>query len=210
MSALAAFDSDDDERDDTYDADDVGGTVDASANQEADSAADANEEALFRAFQTDPKVFDRDAATRRGAPRNKLRTDTGMADETIEGWALMLTRNPQQMRRLEAKYAFSGQQKQLERTAWRDSPAGSGTEDSDRDGGGSGAGTFRGRGAAGGGRGRGGGGRGRGRGGNVAGTTGDKGTESARKHKEANKGSKANHNRRDARAKKMARGGMAP
>ena len=209
MSALAAFDSDDDERDDTYDADDVGGTVDASANQEADSAVDANEEALFRAFQANPKVFDRDAATRRGAPRNKLRTDTGMADETIEGWALMLTRNPQQMRRLEAKYAFSGQQRQLERTAWRDSPAGSGTEDSDRDGG-SGAGASRGRGG-GGGRGRGGGGRGRGgRGGNVAGPTGDKGTDSARKNKEANKSSRANHNRRDARAKKMARGGMAP
>ncbi|SCB64860.1 unnamed protein product [Fusarium graminearum] len=103
LSALAAFDSDDDERDDTYDADDVGGTVDAS-NQEADAASDNNEEALFRAYQMDSKLFDRDAATRRGGPRAKLRQETGMTDEAIEGWALILVRNPQQKRRLEAKW----------------------------------------------------------------------------------------------------------
>lgn len=199
LSALAAFDSDDDERDDTYDAADVGGTVDATTNQEADGANDANEETLFRTFQTNPKVFDRDAATRRGPQRKKLREDTGMADEALEGWALILTRNPQQVRRLEIKYAFSGQQHQIDRTSWRASPAGSGTEDSDRDGGAS-----RGRGR---GRGRGGGGRGRG---NVAGPTGEKSTESARKNKEANKSSRANHNRREGRARKMARGGFGP
>lgn len=202
FSALAAFDSDDDERDDTYDADDVGGTVDAS-DQEADAASDSNEEALFRAYQMDSKLFDRDAGTRRGNPRAKLREETGMTDEAIEGWALILVRNPQQKRRLEAKYAFSGQQAQLERTSWRESPAGSGEEGSEPDGGSS-------RGGRGGGRGRGRGrGRGLGRGGNVAGPTGEKETESARKNKEANKGSRANHNRRDARAKKMARGGFA-
>jgi activating signal cointegrator complex subunit 2 len=200
LSALAAFDSDDDERDDTYDADDVGGTVDG-VNQEADTVTDVTEEALFRAYQMDDKVFGRDATTRRGAARVKLREETGMTDEAIEGWALVLARNSQQRRRLEAKYAFSGQQTQLERTSWRDSPAGSGNEESDRDG-------ATGRGGRGGrGRGR---GRGQGRGGgNVAGPTGDKATESARRNKESNKGSRANHNRRDARAKKMARGGFA-
>ena len=199
LSALAAFDSDDDERDDTYDADDVGGTVDT-MNQEADGVNDSNEEVLFRAYQADARLFARGAATRRGAARVKLREETGMADEAIEGWAVMLARTPQQKKRLEAKYAFAGQQAQLESTAWRASPAGSGTEDSDVDGGA----------GRGGGRGRGGrGGRGRGRGrGNVAGPTGDKGTESARRNKEAQKGSRANHNRRDARAKKMARGGF--
>ena len=50
-------------------------------------------------------------------------------------------------------------------------------------------------------------GRGRGRG-NVAGPTGDKDTEAARRRKEASKGSRANHNRRDQRARKMARGGF--
>ncbi|KAK8146059.1 hypothetical protein G3M48_003655 [Beauveria asiatica] len=205
LSALATFDFDDDERDDTYDADDVGGTVDASTNQEADGANDANEEALFRAFQADPRVFDRDAATRRSAARSKLREDTGMTDEAVEGWALMLTRNAGQIRRLEAKYAFSGQQRELGRTAWRDS----GAEDSDAGAAAAGRGG-RGRGGGGGGgRGRGGRGGGRGRGGgDVAGPTGDKATENARKGKEANKGSRANHNRKAGHAKKMARGGF--
>lgn len=199
LSALAAFDSDDDERDDTYDAADVGGTVDGS-NQEADGVSDGNEQVLYRAYQMDEKVFDRDATTRRGPARARLRDETGMTDETIEGWAVMLARNPQQKRRLEAKYAFSGEQAQIERTSWRAS-AGSGAEESDPDGGAS-------RGGRGGGRGRG-RGRGRGgqgRGGNVAGPTGDKDTEAARRRKEANKGSRANHNRREGRARKMARG----
>ncbi|PHH89004.1 hypothetical protein CDD83_6781 [Cordyceps sp. RAO-2017] len=52
LSALATFDSDDDERDDTYDAADVGGTVD-STNQEADGVSDGNEEILFRAYGGD-------------------------------------------------------------------------------------------------------------------------------------------------------------
>lgn len=206
LAALAAFDSDDDERDDTYDADDVGGTVDASANPEeaADGGAhDANEEALFRAFQADARVFDRDAATRRSsAARARLREDTGMPDEAIEGWALMLARNAGQMRRLEAKYAFAGQQRELGRTSWRDS----GAEDSS-DAGGAASRGGRGRGGGGGsGGGGGGGGRGRGRGGGRG--RGDKGTESARKNKEANKGSRANHNRKAGHAKKMARGGF--
>lgn len=103
------------------------------------------------------------------------------------------------MRRLEAKFtSFTGAQRELGPSAWRASPAGSGTEDSDNAND----------------RGRGGrlrgvprGGRGRGRG-NVAGPTGDKETEAARNRKEANKGSRANHNRRDQRARKMARGGF--
>ncbi|KAL7790221.1 hypothetical protein V8C43DRAFT_285666 [Trichoderma afarasin] len=201
LSALAALDPDDDERDDTYDAADVGGTVDA-GNQEADGVNDSNEELLFRAFQADLRIFARDAETRRSATRTKLRDETGMADEAIEGWAVMLQRNPTQMKRLEAKYAWSGQQSQLERTSWRASPAGSGAEESDPDGGSNRGGRG---GRARGGRGRG----GRGRGGNVAGPTGEKDTEMARKNKEAHKGARANHHRRDARAKKMARGGFA-
>lgn len=198
LSALAAFDSDDDERDDTYDAADVGGTVDT-IDQEADGAHDGNEEALFRAYQMDETLFNRDTATRRNSPaRAKLRDDTGMTDEAIEGWAVMLARNPQQKKRLEATYAFAGQQTQLQATSWRANPNGAGTEASGLDG-------RAGRGASRGGRGS----RGGGRGGNVAGPTGEKETESARRNKEAHKGSRANHNRRDGRAKKMARGGFA-
>lgn len=205
LSALAVFDADDDERDDTYDVEDVGGTVDSATpgnNPEEANAEtrDAQDEPLFKALKVSPGIFDRDAATRRGSQRIALRVETGMSDEAIEGWALMLSRDPGRMRRLEAKFSsFSGAQRELAPTAWR---ADSGTEDSDFDGGGRGRGGFRG------GRGRGGGGGGgRGRG-NVAGPTGDKATEAARRRKEANKGSSANHNRKAQNAKKMARGGF--
>lgn len=208
LSALAAFDSDDDERDDTYDAADVGGTVDA-ANTE-DQPANDNEEALWRAYQADAKSFDRDQATRRGAARSKLKVETGMTDEAIEGWAVMLGRNANQKRRLEMKYsaanAFTGQQNEIVSTSWRASAAGSGTEMSDTDGG-SGRGGRGGRARGNRGRGRG-GPAGRGGGGNVAGPSGEHDTEQARRRKEASKGTRANHNRRDQRAKKMARGGF--
>ncbi|POS76139.1 hypothetical protein DHEL01_v205468 [Diaporthe helianthi] len=205
LSALAAFDSDDDERDDTYDAADVGGTVDAATTEDP---ANDNEETLWRTYQSTPNAFERDQATRRSAARSKLKGDTGMTDEAIEGWAVMLSRNANQKRRLEMKYSaantFTGQQNELTGTAWRASPAGSGTEQSDTDGGGRGGRGGRGRG----GRGRGrGGGPGR-SGGNVAGPSGEHDTEQARRRKEASKSQRANHNRRDQRAKKMARGGF--
>lgn len=184
-SALLAFDGDDDERDDTYDADDVGGAVDA-----ADEAGrEAVEEALYRAYQRDPAVFRRGFA---GPEREGLKGDTGMADEALEGWALLLERSPQLKQRLENKYtSFSGVQEGVTSTKWR---AG------DEDEGGSGRGGRGGRGPH---RGR--GGRGRGRGG--ASGPGEESTEAARRRKEASKGSRANHSRRDQRARKMARGG---
>lgn len=211
LAALAAFDSDDDERDDTYDVEDVGGTVD-SANPEDDPnrvakvmVDNVNEETLFETFKSNPGVFGREAATRRGKERANLKQETGMTDEAIEGWGLMLSRDQRQLRRLETKFStFRGNQNQIQSTAWTPD---SGTEGEETDGRGRG-GVDRGRGGrilrAGGG---GGGGRGRGRG-NVAGPTGDRETEAARHKKEANKGSRANHNRRDQRAKKMARGGF--
>ncbi|OTA52099.1 hypothetical protein K449DRAFT_470676 [Hypoxylon sp. EC38] len=213
LSALSAFDADDDERDDTYDVADAGSVVNDGNPEDADDQKrkDASEEALFRVYQSDPKAFGRDAATRRSQTRNKLKQQTGMTDEAIEGWALMLTRTPHQMRQLEMKYsAFSGDQPALASTAWRASPAGSAAEDSEVDSGnGNSRGGSRGRGRGGrGGRGQGRGGGGRGGGGNVAGPSGDKDTENARRRKEANKGSRANHNRRDQRARKMARGGL--
>lgn len=207
LSALSAFDADDDERDDTYDAVDAGFAVEDGHAEDAEDRKqkDANEEALFRAYQTNPKVFERDAVTRKSDQRVQLKQVTGMADEAIEGWAIMLARTPRQMRELEAKYnTFSGNQPMLAPTSWRAPQAGSQAEDSD---GGSGSPSIRGSHDSGRGRGRG-RGRGGGRGGNVAGPTGEKDTENARKRKEANKGSRANHNRRDQRARKMGRGGF--
>lgn len=211
VSALAAFDADDDERDDTYDIADVGGTVDTRAGPEGDEDAkardlqDHNEEALFRAYKLNASMFGRDSATRRSQQREALKSETGMTDEAIEGWAIMTQRDTGRMKRLEAKYAtFGGEQQQIQRTSYR---AGQET-DSEAEGTSSGPEGPRGRGGAPGSRGRGRGGRGRGRGGDVAGPANDQGTEVSRLRKEANKGSRANHNRRDQRAKKMARGGM--
>jgi len=201
LSALSLFDADDDERDDTYDAVDAGMTVNDALADDADDQKrqSAIEEVLFKAYQSDQTVFERDADTRRSSGRSTLRGETGMTDEAIEGWGLMLGRDPNRLKRLELKLnTFSGSQTILESTAWR-----AGNEDSEGDGAGRGRGRGRGRGG-GGGRGRGGGG---GRGGNVAGPTGEKETEAARRRKESNKGSRANHNRRDQRARKMARGG---
>lgn len=210
LSALAAFDSDDDERDDTYDIADVGGTVDSATpgnnlEEPNTDVHDAIEEILFRSYKVTPKLFSRDAMTRRSKERMALKEQTGMTDEAIEGWSLMLSRDARQLRRLEAKFsASSGGQIDLAPTAWRASPAGSGLEESDTDSNNRGKGgrLLAGRG------GRGGRGRGRGRG-NVAGPTGDKDTEAARRRKETNKGSSANHNRKAQNAKKMAQGGFS-
>lgn len=199
LSALASFDSDDDERDDTYDVEDVGGTVDTTAAANGDEAGeDRNEEALYQAWKANASALGRDANTRRSKGRKALKDETGLTDEAIEGWGVMLARDPRRVRRLEARYGtWTGQQTQLERTAWTadDEDESERAESSARGG--------RGRGR---GRGRGGfGGRGRG---NVTGPVSDEGTQRARHRKEANKGSRANHNRREQRARKMARGGL--
>ncbi|KAK4233629.1 hypothetical protein C8A03DRAFT_38651 [Achaetomium macrosporum] len=207
LSALAAFDSDDDERDDTYDADDVGGTVDTATAEEV--LPEGTEAALFRAWTANPDVFARDNETRRGKERTRLREETGMTDEALEGWAVMLGRNAALKRRLQARYGeFTGEQAELGRTSWR-AGADEG-EEGDGEGSDGAAGTGSGQAGRGGGpgrgRGRGRGGRGRGRGGAATGPPVD--SELARRRKEANKGSRANHNRRDQRARKMARGGL--
>lgn len=209
LSALAAFDSDDDERDDTYDVEDVGGTVDSAhpdgePGPRAKVTAEENDAALFTAYKATPELFGRTFDVRRGQARAALKRETGMTDEAIEGWAIMLQRDPSRLRRLQMQSAnFDGKQTALAGTAYREAANGTDTEgetgDSDT---GNGRGGFGGRG---GGRGR---GRGRGRGGSVAGPPGDAGTVVAQRRKEANKGSRANHNRRDQRAKKMARGGF--
>lgn len=203
LSALAAFDSDDDERDDTYDVEDVGGTVDT-AHPDGEPGPvskvthEENDMALFTVFKSSPHLFARTPEVRRGQPRQALKMETGMTDEAIEGWAIMLQRDPKRLQRLEAQAgSFDGQQHEVARTSYREGGAGTETEDSD---GPANRGGYRGRG-----RGRGRGGRGRG---NVSGPSSDPKTAAAQRNKEANKSSRANHNRRDQRARKMARGGF--
>lgn len=203
LSALAAFDADDDERDDTYDVEDVGATVDTHNPEDADPASqidEKHEEMLFKAWSTRPEDFGRETAVRKGSARARMKMETGMTDEAIEGWAIMMRRNPRNLRRLQTKYTdFSGQQADIRSTRWRAEE-----EEGEEGTGGSGTSTPRGGQQ---GRGRGRGGRGRGRGSSVAGDASEKGTQQARHRKEASKGSRANHNRRDQRARKMARGG---
>ncbi|KAK0365789.1 hypothetical protein LTR94_005602 [Friedmanniomyces endolithicus] len=206
LSALAAFDADDDERDDTYDGDDVGGTIDtAHPDGEPGPAAKVtqqeNEMALFTTYRSAPELFGRTFDIRRGQARMALKAETGMTDEAIEGWAIMLQRDPRRLKKLQDQAgSFDGRQTELAGTAYRD---GTETEDSDAPGAGGRGGGHRGRGGFGRGSGR-----GRGRGGSVAGPSGEQGTAEAQRRKEASKGSRANHNRRDQRARKMARGGF--
>lgn len=221
LSALANFDSDDDERDDTYDIADVGGTVDAALTTGTTDAEGEQERrsrggggvaddkdsvdtdmTLYRIWKSSPAQFGRDSATRRSQPRTTLKRETGMTDEAIEGWALMLQRDTKKQSRLEGKLAFEAGmggsggcmtgQPNLPPTAYR-RPNAKGvvdeTEDIESDVGSSPGVTATGRGR--GGRGRGGGpNRGGGRGGG--------------------RGRGANHRRRDQHAKKMARAGALP
>ncbi|KAL9018566.1 MAG: hypothetical protein Q9185_004168 [Variospora sp. 1 TL-2023] len=204
LAALAAFDSDDDERDDTYDAEDVGGTVDTAipGSDEVDAdLRDKNEEALYRAWKMSPEVFERDAATKRGKARTALRTETGMTDEAVEGWGIMVGRDLRRLRRLEARFEmYGGQQRELGKSRYREGEATTDESDRGEGFGGRGRGGFRG-------RGRGRGGRGGGAG-SAAGPADEKVTQISRQRKDANKGSRANHNRRDQRAKKVTRAGF--
>lgn len=243
MSALAAFDSDDDERDDTYDVGDVGGTVDAvapgtDADADVDVQARRAEETdmtLFRLYKSSPAVFGRDAATRRSQPRAALKRESGLTDEAIEGWAVMLGRDPKRLGRLEHKLALAGdggrpghggagagplQQPELRPTAYRKPKANQDEEsddalDNDNDAG-AGSSQFSSRGGRGrgrGNRGHGAGGRGgrggRGRGGAGGGGGGQQQNPAlSRQRKEENKSSRANHNRRQQRGKKLAGVGL--
>ena len=205
ISALSAFDLDDDERDDTYDIADVGGTVDTTfGDSDTDTKQGKKEEVLYVAYKADPDVFSRDAKTRHGSARAALRNEVRMTDEAIEGWAIMARRDPKRLRRLERLHDMSRrvQQQALSSTAWK---ADSGAEEAE-DSGITSSEEIGGRGGRGRGRGRD-RGSGRGRGGNVGGQSIDQETQVARDRKNTGKASCANHNRRNQRAKKMARGG---
>ncbi|RDW72292.1 ASCC2 family CUE domain-containing protein [Aspergillus mulundensis] len=239
ISALAAFDSDDDERDDTYDVADVGGTVDAAGDGTAEdrkfTSTDELDLTLLRAYKSTPALFARDSSTRRSQARDALKRESGLTDEAIEGWAVMLNRDPKRLARLESKLALSAgggftpgvvgglSQPEIPSTSYRrhkgdelengsegQSSAsqvhvrGGSARGSGRGGGGGGP---RGRGRGGGGRGGGGGGGRGGGGGGGGGPSGDQNPAASRQRKEENKASRANHNRRQQRAKKVARAG---
>uniref|UniRef100_A0A093Y613 CUE domain-containing protein 3 n=1 Tax=Talaromyces marneffei PM1 TaxID=1077442 RepID=A0A093Y613_TALMA len=220
LSALANFDSDDDERDDTYDAADVGGTVDsgigtgtvdvepeqekrnragAGATRDGDNDLMDPDMTLYRLWKSNTAQFARDSTTRRSQSRTNLKRETGMTDEAIEGWAVMLQRDMKKQTRLESKLTLEAGmgcaggvaigQPELASTAYRRPNAKTITsefEDPESDAGSSA--NTRGRGSGRGGTGRGGPNRGRG----------------------GNRGRGANHRRRDQHAKKMVKAGVLP
>ncbi|OCT47881.1 CUE domain containing protein [Cladophialophora carrionii] len=210
ISALAAFDSDDDERDDTYDVADVGGTVDATLDTDdrprPERLPDQNphEETLFRAWRDNPELYARDSKTRISKIRQELKRDTGMSDEQIEGWAIMLKKDPKLQDLLDKKYAatqtFKGNQATIVSSRWKSSDTGEDSEDGEVVGRQRRMGQAEPRGNRTWGR----GGRG---GGSTAGPSGDAATQAARRRKEQGRGrGGASHNRREGRARKMGRG----
>ncbi|KAF8649623.1 hypothetical protein AX16_005712 [Volvariella volvacea WC 439] len=158
---------------------------------EGDDAKPPSVETILElAYLKDPSLFDRDAQTRRSKARTDLKAQTGWGDEQIEGWRIMLERNPRKDKIL-AKHEFRGNQNTIP------APAEPGPSRGGRGGHG--------------GRGRGnrGGGRGRGRGGGQGGASGEGGGGDARDRawKDRNKASRANHHRKRGHDKKMARMG---
>lgn len=99
----------DDEYDDTYDGiNEAPGTV--GMDDEDDSAVDkvkgskkkqpgaedpgvAFESTLIHTYVDNRDVFNRSSAVRRSKARAELRRITGMSDEQLEGWAIMLDRS---------------------------------------------------------------------------------------------------------------------
>jgi activating signal cointegrator complex subunit 2 len=209
LAALAAFETDDDEADDTYNEVDVGGSVDQSVD--TDERKGQFEEVLYAAWRGNTTIFARDSKTRISPVRQDLKRQTGMTDEQIEGWAIMLARDPAMQRRLQQKYSavntFRGNQLKVDSTSWRGSASAENsmdesddpkTDTGDENAGSAGvspSNSIR--------------GRGRGRGGmsSHSDTPSDRGRGRGR-----GRGGRANHNRREGRARKMGRGigGAAP
>jgi len=204
LASLAAIDADDDERNDTYDATDVGGTVDNTIDADRDMVGNKDWDLiLYQAYTLDKSVFGRDPNTRRSLARTRLKQETGWTDEALEGWAVMIGRDSGRLQALarRSRDSWRGEQRTLERTSWQRSEEHDGSQEEDG---------YRGESSS---RGQSGRGRGFGRGsrggvgfvaqnGNTAGPADDKTTQRARQRKEV----RGSHNRRAGRAKKMARG----
>ncbi|QRV76460.1 hypothetical protein RhiJN_04475 [Ceratobasidium sp. AG-Ba] len=183
-TAIAFFDEDDEYGGDGAMVNDGEGSSESGSDTEEGVGP---ETALELAWLEDPKVFERDATTRRSAARTGLKTQTGWSDEQIEGWKSMLDRDPHRQAKIREKHEFKGNQPSLAPTPQWDAPRG-----------GRGRGGRRGR------------GRGSGRGGRGGGEGSSTGGDSTRDraHKDKNKAQQGNHGRKQGHDKKMARGGF--
>ncbi|KAL5640746.1 hypothetical protein ACGC1H_001287 [Rhizoctonia solani] len=119
-AAVAFFDDDDE-----YGG---GGVVnDGEATSESDSEAEGDggpESLLELAWLEDSQIFERDAETRRSKARADLKVKTGMSDEQIEGWKVMLDRDPRRQAKIRHKHEFKGNQTLLPPTQQADAQRG--------------------------------------------------------------------------------------
>ncbi|KAI6020020.1 hypothetical protein F5J12DRAFT_498017 [Pisolithus orientalis] len=191
-----------------------------SSDENGESAKDpvTPETILELAYIRDPKLFARDAETRRSKARAELKSQTGWSDEQIEGWRIMLERNPKKDRILQ-KHEF--QRNRMVEVPLAESsgsechpPSGAPSRQRGRKGSVRGRALERGCGRGGG---RGGseigsGGGNEGRSGDESGSrSGNRGMGSrGRALKDKHKASAANHNRKRGHDKKMARAGVGP
>ncbi|KAI6040881.1 hypothetical protein EDC04DRAFT_2673169 [Pisolithus marmoratus] len=195
----------------------IGDGEDQNSSDEHGESADelvTPETILELAYIRDPKQFARDAETRRSQSRAELKAQTGWTDEQIEGWKIMLERNPKKDSILQ-KHDFQAnriaQMLSAASTSSERHPP-SGAPDRARGRGGSvrGRAPARGRG-----RGRGGGGsEGGGGGGNESRGESGSGNRSdgsrGRAFKDKHKASVANHSRKRGHDKKMMTAGVGP
>lgn len=96
------YESDEDERDDTYEATEG---VDEEESQ-ANAKLDRIQQYLFQIYSSNNQAFDK--SDRKSKTRSDLKKTTEWSDEQIEGWARMLERNPRQFKMLERKQMDGG------------------------------------------------------------------------------------------------------
>ncbi|AOW01893.1 hypothetical protein B0I75DRAFT_39407 [Yarrowia lipolytica] len=96
------YESDEDERDDTYEGMEGGTEEDSQANAKLDKI----QQYLFQLYSSNKQVFDK--LDRKSKARAELKKTTEWSDEQIEGWARMLERNPRQFKMLESKQLEMG------------------------------------------------------------------------------------------------------
>ncbi|CCG81832.1 putative CUE domain protein [Taphrina deformans PYCC 5710] len=115
-----AYDPDDDELDDTYEQFEGTTALDHQTNDDLDEATGPSvpsiDDLLFLSYESDPSVFEHSA--RKSQNRQDLRARTNLSDEQIEGWKVMLDREPARARKLAEKNVFAGEQAEVKSSRW--------------------------------------------------------------------------------------------
>ncbi|KAF7325951.1 CUE domain-containing protein [Mycena kentingensis (nom. inval.)] len=103
--------------------DEVNGVRVVGDGEESDSGESEGEDKKLtpetvcqRAYLRDPHLFDRDPQTRRDKARAELKEQTGWGDEQIEGWRIMLEKDPKAKEKLMRKHEFKGNQNAIAST----------------------------------------------------------------------------------------------